>query len=92
MIGEVVSEVISHAAATSFIHMQMLAAIQVPHNIRKTGEPSGAQADSDAAWAGARAPGAPGGVEGSMGIREPVVPKNSRRLHGHPCRSTGKRD
>ena len=47
-IGEVVSEVISQAAATSFIHMQMLAAIQVPHNMRKTGELRGAQADSEA--------------------------------------------
>ena len=43
-----VNEVMSQAAATSFIHMQMLAAIQVPHNMRKTGERSGAQADSEA--------------------------------------------
>lgn len=47
-IGEVVSEVISQAAATSFIYMQILAASQVNHNIRNTGELSGAQADKGA--------------------------------------------
>ena len=43
--GEVVSEVISQAAATSFIHIEMLAASQVNHNMRNTGSASGARAD-----------------------------------------------
>src|SRR5256885_13338792 len=33
--GEVVSEVMSQAAATSFIHMQVLAAIQISQSMRK---------------------------------------------------------
>jgi hypothetical protein len=45
-IGEVVNDVIIHAAATSFIHMQMLAASQVSHSIRKTGKPSGANGEA----------------------------------------------
>jgi len=44
-IGEVVSEVISQAAATSFIHIEMLAASQVNHNIRNTGMLKGARAE-----------------------------------------------
>src|SRR5690606_3231904 len=46
--GELVSVVISQAAATSFIHMQVLATIQVSHNMRKTGTDSGAKGDRDA--------------------------------------------
>ena len=42
--GEVVSEVIIHAAATSFIHMQVLAATQVIHSRRKVGAVSGSSA------------------------------------------------
>ena len=49
--GEVVSEVISQAAATSFIHMQMLAAIQIIHSMRKVGVASGAQTPGAAAGA-----------------------------------------
>src|SRR5258707_376724 len=41
--GEVVSEVMSQAAATSFIHMQVLAAIQISQSMRKVGPDSGAQ-------------------------------------------------
>src|SRR5260221_6900344 len=44
-IGEVVSEVISHAAATSFIHMQMLETSHTSHSIRKVGSRRGAHAD-----------------------------------------------
>ena len=45
--GEVVSEVIIQAAATSFIHMQMLAASVTPQSMRKLGEAaSGAQVDT----------------------------------------------
>ena len=40
-------EVMSHAAATSFIHIVVFAAIQVSHSIRNTGCRSGARADSD---------------------------------------------
>ena len=39
--GEVVSVVISHAAATSFIHMQMFAVTQTPQSMRNTGLSSG---------------------------------------------------
>src|SRR5690606_35553018 len=46
--GEVVSVVISQAVATSFIHMQVLAASQVSHSMRNTGTASGAKADSGA--------------------------------------------
>ena len=53
--GEVVSVVISHAAATSFIHMQVLAATQVSHSMRNTGTDRGAKGESEwavcAAWA-----------------------------------------
>jgi hypothetical protein len=40
----VVNEVISHAAATSFIHIVKFAASQASHNIRKTGSRKGASA------------------------------------------------
>lgn len=43
--GSVVSDVISQAAATSFIHMHTLAANQVAHNMRKTGLLSGAKGE-----------------------------------------------
>src|SRR6218665_1639485 len=49
-IGELVSVVISQAAATSFIHMQVLAVTQVSHNMRNTGIVSGASAVIDALW------------------------------------------
>src|SRR4051794_25412352 len=40
--GDVVSDVISHADATSFIHMQVLAVAQTPHSILKVGWARGA--------------------------------------------------
>jgi len=43
--GDVVKVVISHAEATSFIHMQMFAVSHVPHSSRNTGRRNGAQAD-----------------------------------------------
>jgi hypothetical protein len=46
MIGALESDVISHAAATSFIHMQTLAVSHVAHSMRYTGRPSGAHADT----------------------------------------------
>src|SRR5256885_12753365 len=46
--GETDSEVISHAAATSFIHMQVLAVTQTPHSVRNTGCDKGVQADTGA--------------------------------------------
>ena len=46
--GDVVNVVISHAAATSFIHMQMFAVSQVTQSSRNTGRRSGAQADGSA--------------------------------------------
>src|SRR6218665_1840180 len=49
-IGELVGGVISQAAATSFIHMQVLAVTQVSHNMRNTGIVSGASAVIDALW------------------------------------------
>ena len=69
-IGDVVSEVIIHAAATSFIHMQMLATSQVLHSMRKTAIFSGARAPS-CAVASAAAVAVPvavlGGSMGGMG-------------------------
>jgi hypothetical protein len=56
-------EVIIHAAATSFIHMQMLATSQVLHSMRNTGRLMGAQAERSAAL------GAGGGGLASSGIR-----------------------
>jgi hypothetical protein len=43
--GDVVKVVISHAEATSFIHMQMFAVSHVPHSSRNTGRRKGSQAD-----------------------------------------------
>ncbi|MPN02338.1 hypothetical protein SDC9_149554 [bioreactor metagenome] len=47
--GEVVSDVISQAVATSFIHMQILAVIQIIHSMRKVGVASGVQTPGAAA-------------------------------------------
>src|SRR5450755_4874849 len=44
-VGEEVREVMSHAEATSFIHMQTFEAIQTSQSIRKVGRRSGAQVD-----------------------------------------------
>ena len=52
--GEVVSVVISHAVATSFIHMQVLATIQVAQSMRNTGTDSGANGDCAARSAAPR--------------------------------------
>lgn len=46
-IGDVVSEVIIQADATSFIHMQIFAISQALHSMRKTGRRNGSSADSD---------------------------------------------
>ena len=43
--GEVVKDVIIQAAATSFIHIEILAANQVHHSMRNTGIFSGPQTD-----------------------------------------------
>jgi hypothetical protein len=61
-IGEVVMDVIIQAAATSFIHMQMLATSQVLHSMRNTGRLMGAQAERSAASGAA-------GLDISSGIR-----------------------
>jgi hypothetical protein len=53
-IGVAVSDVIIQAAATSFIHMLMLAISQVIHSMRKTGSLNGASGDRSAPCAGAR--------------------------------------
>ena len=47
--GEVVMDVINQAAATSFIHMQILATIQVLHSILNTDSLSGPHGESDSA-------------------------------------------
>ena len=52
--GEVVSVVMSHAVATSFIHMQVLATIQVPQSMRNTGTDNGAKGDCEARAAALR--------------------------------------
>src|SRR6185369_6231865 len=53
--GDGPSEVISHAAATSFIHIEVLAAIQVIHNMRNTGRRSGAKAERESSESAAAA-------------------------------------
>ncbi|MNT47399.1 hypothetical protein D3C72_1841110 [compost metagenome] len=63
-IGEVVSEVIIHAAATSFIHMQMLAMSQVLHSMRNTGSFRGSSA---ARFEGCGRAGGRGVSSGDMG-------------------------
>ena len=45
--GDGASEVMSHAAATSFIHIEVFAAIQVSHNMRNTGHLKGAKAERE---------------------------------------------
>jgi hypothetical protein len=70
-IGSVVREVISQAAATSFIHMQMLAASHVNHSIRKTGAFSGAKAEGSCS--APDAPGAWGARLGSGGMGSVTV-------------------
>ena len=62
--GDVVSEVIIQAAATSFIHMQTLAMSQVLHSMRKTGSDNGASADGNAG----RARGGSVGNSAGMGL------------------------
>src|SRR5688572_16215929 len=46
--GDALSEVISQAAATSFIHMQVLAVTHTAHSMRNTGCESGTQAPTRA--------------------------------------------
>ena len=60
--GEVVSVVISQAAATSFIHMQVLAATQVSHSMRNAGTDNGASGEREAVGAAAGALSSSGGV------------------------------
>src|SRR6218665_3443768 len=57
-IGELVSVVISQAAATSFIHTQVLAVTQVIHNMRNAGIVSGAGAVIAPLWPSGAASGA----------------------------------
>jgi hypothetical protein len=67
-IGEVVSEVIIHAAATSLIHMQMLAMSQVLHSMRNTGSLSGSSA---ANFGGCGRAGGTGVSSGEIGGMSP---------------------
>ena len=53
--GIVVIELIIHAAATSFIHMQTLAVSQVNHNMRNTGTRNGASAEGEDGGEGSKA-------------------------------------
>jgi hypothetical protein len=55
-VGEVVSDVITHAAATSFIHMHTFDAAHTSHSIRNVGSRNGAHAD----WLGMGDTGGPG--------------------------------
>src|SRR6185369_4886324 len=50
--GDGASDVMSQADATSFIHIVVLAAIHVAHNMRKTGRRSGASADRESSSGG----------------------------------------
>ena len=94
-IGEVVSEVIIHAAATSFIHMEMLAISQVLHSRRNTGNPSGVNAPmrrGSGRWSGrGDSSGAMGGIgadcyrcAGSDVITVPSPPSAPTAAHCSP--------
>ena len=63
-IGDEVRDVIIQAAATSFIHIEMLAASQVLHSILKTGIFRGPQTDGSAAGAATAALLAAGAASG----------------------------
>ena len=66
--GELVKDVIIQAAATSFIHMQILAVTQVPHSRRKTGILSGDHAEAGASGLLVFKPSISGGSVGSSGM------------------------
>ena len=66
--GELVKDVIIHAAATSFIHIQMLAVTQVPHSRRKTGILSGDHAEAGTSGLRVFRPSISGGSVGSSGM------------------------
>src|SRR5687767_11296409 len=56
-VGEVVSDVISQAAATSFIHIETFEAAHTSHNIRKVRSRRGAHAVPPSCLGGAAVPG-----------------------------------
>jgi len=66
--GELVKDVIIQAAATSFIHIQMLAVTQVPHSRRKTGILSGDHAEAGTSGLRVFRPSISGGSVGSSGM------------------------
>jgi hypothetical protein len=86
-----VSEVISQAAATSFIHMLMLAISQVIQSMRKTGSLNGASGDRSAPCAGARRgeSGWGSGMAGGSGWAA-VRPARDPEGHHRALRSRGR--
>jgi len=70
MMGDGLSEVMSQAAATSFIHMQTLAATHTPHSMRNTGLLSGVQADTVATGG----TGARGWGSGGVALMRGTIP------------------
>ena len=66
--GELVKDVIIQAAATSFIHIQMLAVTQVPHSRRKAGILSGDHAEAGTSGLRVFRPSISGGSVGSSGM------------------------
>src|SRR5690606_36565254 len=87
--GDVVSEVISHAAATSFIDMHALAVTQTIHSVRNTGSARGA----NAAVGSARLAGS--GVFGDGSVKRGLLAGSGRivttaRATRH-CRSARRR-
>src|SRR6218665_680398 len=98
--GEVVSEVIIQAAATSFIHMQILAASVTPQSMRKLEEAaSGAQVDTGLlAWgerlcglAGSSStwPAGAGAGAGGTGAAGPCAPEESEEGGGEASDMAG---
>src|SRR5882762_4899702 len=71
MMGDGLSDVMSQAAATSFIHMHTLDAIHTPQSMRNTGCSSGVHAETLAPGAGVAAM-----VEGSGSGGVRLMPEN----------------
>jgi hypothetical protein len=74
----VVNALIIQAAATSLIHMQILAVTQVPHRRRKTGIFSGIQGDPGACCAPGNMYGVSVESAGVIGMVEGVDPAAAR--------------
>jgi hypothetical protein len=70
----VVSDVISHAAATSLAHMQMLDVAHTSQSMRKVGSFSGSHGESGAGRGCGPESGGSGGGSGGTGISWRLIP------------------